>query len=736
MKLINLNIKPIGHPNIKLTWDYKSEYLDNDSNHIIKIGFSENDTGPFQPLVELPINTVQYIFKQPNIKYLEFVFFEITIFNTFTNEVEDVVIAGSDKPINKFSDKIESKYNLLLKRRIGNKVLFFKRKKAGHYCRKCWDYINARVFYDSCDVCFETGYGNNSLIGLENLHLDGILKNNTEGYLEFYKKDFTFNFYKLDSEAGNTENAGLQPGDMFQIIDTEGNIVYTCPIKNLTKNGFILEDKTTKEFSDLENYRFNVFKYQPTAITNLKIDFKVIKINDTTAKIFYKNNFVDVDKISTVTRQQYIITDLTEESFVITGISSIDDFKSIRHMFVLKDNAVMYTIEPNAVMFVDEFLTTTITTGGIVADLKAGSNFFITYYYDGINKFKIDDKQILVGENAIPGKTPALYTLISDTNYNSFELKLETLSNYELLFTNRSKELFEKTFSQIFKSNIYLEVKSLEIRKALEQIEIYLKPNTKFFLPHTNILKEHFRGCGVLAINLTTGTTYRGQTWLNGFVDEDSDYDFYVDPETGEINTMSLPQGNYEIKYIYPVENIKFTSVFNWSKENFTFIHPALKDINIPENIILAVGNNKSYQEFKILKHHPISGKLILALNDIDNRLFFDTINPATKFSLDYKASGGYYSVEKSYINYINDTPRLLIPTDSGVNTIIKKSAIIGMDIQLNTGDLVYDIPTALFFSVDSISENSFKGRGTHQNLQLTMLSLNRQAILSGILNR
>lgn len=734
MKITNLKIRPIGHPDIKLTWDYEVGYLDNTSNHLLKIAFSENDTGPFQPLVELPINTVDYVFKQPNIKYLEFVFFELTIFNTFTGVIEHVVVAGTDKPANKFSDKIESKYNLLLKRRIGNKVLFFKRKKAGHHCRKCWDYINARLFYDSCDVCFETGYGNNSLIGMENFHLDGILKNNIEGYLEFYKKDYTFNFYKLDiADAKDVENAGLQPGDIFQVVDAKDNIIYTAPIRSLTHNGFILEDTTTKEFSNLENYKFNVFKYEPTVVDNLLIDFKIIKTGNNSAKVFYRNNFLLADQLLMEGRF-YPITELTPEYLVVTG--DIENIYKASEITVLNNDVVVDIITPKCSLYVENALTAKIFTNGIDLNLKKDSHFFITYYYDGINRFKVEDKQFIVGENTIPGKTPGLYSLTTDTIGDTFELKLETLSNYEKIFSNDSQELFIKVFTQLFQSNIYLEIKTLNIRKALEQLEVYLKPNTKFLLPHKNILKEYFRGCGVLAINLLTGKTYRGQNWSGGYVQEDFSYDFFVDPETGELNTLSLPQGNYEIKYVFLVKDIQFASVFNWSTNDFTFIHPALKNITLPENIILAVGTNKSYQEFSIKKHYPTTGKLVLELNNIDNRLFFDTIGADTRFSLDYPASGGYYVAEESYINYINDTPRALIPTDSGVNRIEKKSAIIGMDIQLNTGDLVYDILSAKFFSVDMVNENSFKGRGTHQNLQLTILSFNRQAALNKLLNR
>lgn len=734
MKITNLNIKPIGHPNIKLTWDYESEYLDSTANHIIKIAFSENDTGPFQSLVELPINTNSWIFEQPNIKYLEFVFFEISIFNTYSNKVEHLVIAGNDIPYSRISDKIDSKYRILLKKRIGNKVLYFKRKKAGHHCRKCWDSINARVLYDNCDVCFETGYGNNSLIGLENLQLDGILKNNTESYLEFYKKDFTFNFYKLDSET-KEENAGVVPGDVFQILDSNNNIMFTSTIRSLTKNGFVLENTTIKEFEDLQNLKFNVFKYQPTAIDNLKLDFKVIKINDTTAKVFYSNDFISIDKIIFL-NNEYVVSNLSQESFTIIG-PDIENIINARDILVLKDNAVIKTIIPEGIFYVDESLTATISIINTIQNLKSGSHFFITYFYDGINRFKVNDKQLLVGENITPGKTPGLYSLIDDTEGTVFKLKLETLSNYEKIFSDSSNEdLFQKVFSQLFKSNIYLEIRTLEIRKALEQLEVYLKPNTKFFLPHTNILPNYFRGCGVLAINLLTGITYRGQTWVNGFVDEDMAYDFYVNPTTGEFDSMSLPQGNYEIKYIYNVENIKFKSVFNWSDNNFTFIHSALKGITLPENIVLAVGTNKSYLELSIIKHYPTTGKLVLNLSEKNNRLFFDTIASDTRFSLDYPASGGYYVAEKSYINYVNDTPRALIPTDSGVNRIEKKSAIIGMDIQLNTGDLVYDILSAKFFSVDMVNENSFKGRGTHQNIQLTILSFNKQALLKKLLSR
>ena len=730
MQITNLKIRPTGYPNIKLTWDYNADYVDNSNNYLVKIGFSENDLGPFQPLVELPFNTVEYIFKQSNTKYLEFVFFELSIYNTFTKKIEHIITAGVDKPESLYVDKLESKYRLLLKKRIGNEVLFFKRKKAGYHCRECWDPVNARVLKDECETCFETGYGNNSVVGLESLHLDGILKTNTEGYLEFYKKDYTFNFYKLGEDAIETESpAGIKTGDIFQIKNTAEEIIYSKPIIEPTHNGFIINEKSGIQFENLENLKFNVFKYEDTSIDNLKIDFKIIRLTETTAKVFFINNF---DKATTlkINNTLFTITERVSDSFIITG-NDLDLFKTYNNFLILNDDLVLENIVPDAIFYIDSTLTGILNLKAPL-NLPTDSHFLITYYYDGQTRFKINGFQKILGENTTPGKTPSLWSL-KNSSANTYELKLETLSNYENLFKT-PEILFTTVFEHYFLSNLYLNIKTLNIRKALQQIEVYLKPNTTFFLPHTNILKDYFRGCGVLAINLLTGKTYRGQLWVDGWQTADTEYDFYVNPETGEFNTMQLPQATYEIKYVYAVENIKFNTVFNYSKDGCSFVSSKLKGIDLPNKMILSGGLNKNYKVYEIEKQH-LNGKLLLksTTQDLD---FFNSISPSTKFSIDYPASGGYYTAEKSYINYMTDTPRLDIPTDIGVMHIEKKSAIITMDIQLNTGDLVYDVLAAKFYSVSDISENSFKGRGTFQKLDLTLLPFNKQTLLTKLLER
>lgn len=732
MKFSKINIIKSANNYISINWEYEAEYLDNPNIFFIEIGYGSSSSGPFQCIALLPYSTINYN------HILEFRgdlthYFELKIIDSSNANMTDVRVETFNNKIIPIVEKLRKKYNLLLNNKVSNPGLFFKRKKVGYKCKECWDFVTQRVSHDNCSTCYGTSYGNNPVI--DKLYLDGILKKGNNNRLEFYRKNFTFNYYPL-----NGDEALIQAGDNFRVETLDGEILLSTKILSVNTNYFILESSDESIINYLTNCIYSVYREIPTTITNTKIDIKILNKGDEAwiyglplkgKKILLNHNIYNISKIKD---NKLIITgDLSLLNNLFNSISILD-----------ADDSILEIIDISSIVYAEYNEDNYIWFSLLVPPLADDSKFYIDYYYNGKNIFKINTKRTIISESTESHPALGLYDLIGFNN-NTYTVKLVTLSNYFKLH-DLSKEIYEIVYDQIFNYEIKLTINNIDYCKALEQIEIRLLPYTNIKLPHTNILKTAFEGCGVLLINLQTGLTYKGQKWLGNEYDEEGD--IFVDPLNGVINTCDIPEGTYEIKYVYDTKKITFNNTFLpigatlkdsklESVDYWVLTHSKLINKNIDlKKHILTIGFGRKYHTFKIDSYVPLSGKIIVKNNLDVPEVFWRSLTADSYFSIDVKNTGGYYNYQPGMINYIALSDRREIPSLEGIDVDNISTILIGNDINIDSGDLIYDETNSIFTNVLAIKPLKFKSQQTAQILQIMNIPDNRVDNLAKLLDR
>lgn len=720
---INITDYTISITNID--WTYKAGQFDNGNNFEVKISLASSSNGPFQEIVTLPFYTTNYQYQSDSKRWVSY-FFKLELIEYRTGLITDSRVISSLIISDPIVKKLNNKYKIMLNR-VNNPIVVFKRKKIGLHCRECWDSITRRVVKSNCDTCYETGYGNNSILGLESLQLDGVLKINKDGYLEFYKRHYSFNYYEIKNEE-----AKIVENDEFIIYQGE-QIIFRSRILEVKGDRLILNSKDESIVNNLHNASFSVYHEQDTAIDSVKLDWKLISLGGHKYELF--GNINPVTELLTINSNIYTVLERNVNSTTIQGIEDIDTIGEVIETTINDEFINKYIVKYFCIYFPDtKFIKTNLQEVG------DGSSFYMEYVYNGIRDFTINSKIKRLSNNNIPEKSLALYQLIDGY------LHLQTLSNYENCETN---DEFLLVYKNIFIKDIYFTAKD---RKPALVLEIYRKRisgyNNKFVLPHKNIRKDVFRGCGVLLVNTNTAQTYRGQNWTDeGFDITDKDFDFYVNPYTGEFDSLKLPDGFYEIRYVYSMDKIKFDNYFlpiNPIYENgilidldhWIFTHPNLIDSNISDNSILAVGTNPYYKELEIDSYNPLSGMLKLKKGVMDYDSFWGQIGDESFFSVDYKHTGGYFNGQNSLIVFLAVQPKTDYLTDFGNKNINEPVAIMNADVILDPGDLVYDTINSNFYSVSIVNSTAKRGQPVYQKIQLHEMPYFFQNKLKKLLNK
>jgi hypothetical protein len=270
--------------------------------------------------------------------------------------------------------------------------------------------------------------------------------------------------------------------------------------------------------------------------------------------------------------------------------------------------------------------------------------------------------------------------------------------------------------------------------------------NTKIQLPHKNIVKTGFSKSGVLMIDIQNGINYHGPEY-NAETEEYGDiYDFYVNPDTGEIDTLDLPLGIYEISYIYETKGMKFTSlfapinpVFKRSRiidvDGWLLIHPIFKKSILSDNLVLAVKGEGYYTELPINRITE-SGFVYLDKNNIDHNSFYNSLTEETVLSIDYPKTGGYYNKINTFINVMSSTIKQSYLEEKGKSSPLDLIFLTQFYPTIEPEDIIFEPASQRFFRVISVDPKMFRRQITVQSVNVKELGSNEQINLTELLDR
>lgn len=732
MEFKGAQLQKITNNEFLISWTYKEEFIPSPMNYLIRISVGSSPEPPFQFLEEIPYNDTSYTY---NIKShgAQTFFFEVALFNIYTKEIESKVIVTEVFEYNPIVEKLKSKYKVLINKKVKNPALFFKRKKVGYRCRKCWSLVENRVLIDSCDVCFETSYGNNSLPKQQDLYLDGLLKLGADGKLTFYKQSYTFNYYRLPGQS-----AEVKAGDEFRVEDLEGNILLTTKIIEVHTDYLILDTIDTTVMKYIENAKYSIYSQMDVGLEGIKP--LCVYEKGTQATLFNLPACVEVEyggEIFTVESTSFgnlvVSGDLDKLQEYHSKMTLLDSDGSI--ISIIDIEGILWSTYDASLQYMKVFLPDELP-------LEENASLYIRYEYNGISQEKINSKITHISESDVAGDSLALAKYIGSGIF-----EIQTLSNYES-FKDSPEIVYERQLYNFLKNVEDVTFRDSKYCLALEQLEVQLEPYTKLKLPHSNIKKDSFRGCGVLLINLKTGNTYRGQNWDGDTNEYTDDGDFFVNPDTGEFSSRDIPKGTYEIKYVYETKDIRFKNIFlpmgvtfkNGELEDtnhWVFRHESLVGADIDTNsFILAIGRYPSYAELTIDRFFPETGKLVVNNPNTLPKILWGSVVPKTKFSVDYKHTGGYYTSQKGMINYLQYSTKNEEAGVTGVDLTDSPKVFITSEIAIDPGDLIYDSVKKVFFVVVNITMNVFKGQITGQIVQLSRVSYGQVNTLKKLLDR
>lgn len=704
-----------------LSWNYlKSEEPSN--SFFIRIGIAGTDKGPFQTLVELPLSTVVWENIREKKKW-EVFYYKIEILNTF--ETLDSRIVRIEPLSDASVQKVRAKYDLYLKNKVRNPITFFKKKEIGNKCPECFD--GTKSVKINCKTCFGTGYGNDTRLNLSNLTVDGWLKMNSDEDLEFTKRGWTFDQYPNNNSL--LIDYGIKPGDEFRVENMDGDPLLSLPIKAVNYESLVLTYNKDL-FSYLDNSVFSVYHLEP--IRTEKVDVRICQDGENYRLYGLINLSLDFNKI-VINDVEYTLDKY--EDYIL--IHTTDELKKFSSFYLKSDDTVARNYLVNSIFFSKfEYQSYWDNNTYVATD-----RFYIDYYFDGVDR--INGK--IISESHVDGMSMAFFS-VTDFVDGIAVLKLETLSHYENI-KDFSEEYYNICIQRFLRQNIVLNSFNIKKSYAHQKTKVRIfNENTKFKLKHKNILKTTFKGCGVIAINLKTGIAYYGPVWHPTHEEYVEAGDFYVDPSTGEVDTLNLPQGLYEFSYIYALDKIKFDSYFLplepkfRNKELITcggwkFKHPELKKVDV-KGTMLGISGRDKYEEFEIRTYREEAGILFLANKDIDINNFWNSLFEDSTFNLVEPNTGGYYKSIPGYITFLDGIAKEKMFTDDGMIANYTNSAITSFYPTLEVDDVIFDEKMRIFYSILKIDVPTFRRNELFQRLFLKYIPPEEQSLLFKLLER
>lgn len=731
MKFNNITVVRKDYNKALITWSYLFNRDISESNFIVRISLAGVREGPWQVVGEIPSTDVYFEYSTFFRKW-QYYYYKIEIVGE--DSILDTRIVELSEHIDPYVKKMRKKYDLYLSKRVKNPIKIYKKKKIGHKCKYCWDAAKDEFVKSQCSVCFGTGYGDDNVFGASDLQVDGWLKKNHMGNLEFFRHDWNFEKYPaINSDV----DFGIYPEDEFR-IENNGSPLLSLNVLGTDASSIFL-DYNSNFINYLDNNKFSVYGLEkksgfeiPTRLLSEPqtsgtkkyrlyhkgFDFSAIEFSgicfgdpeSTNLPASYKDNYIEIEDSGTI----------------------LEDFAGWTVFYLMDGDTIVDRIDTSGMLF----HTNTGTEDKIklcLADnnLELDDRIYVDYYYDGVYETIINGKTYILSNTKHPKQSLAYFTVSFKSNDLTL-LKLETLSEY-ISVDDEYEEYGINTYKINFimcgfgKSLLNTSLYRTKDRYAMYRVYKKLQPNTLYQIEHENIKKDSFEGCGVLLIDTAEGITYRGPTWDGEKYLDDGD--FYVNPEMTEFNTLDLEEKIYEVTYIYKLKDLSFNSYF--VPKNFEFIkdkivtnnwkfrHPNLVN---KENLVgkkLTVAEKDIYEEFDIISYNKEFGIIectntILDANDLYNNLTAKAI-----FNIIYPHTGGFYTAIDSWINYMNSLSKIESLREDGSSSDVIFNSITYYYPRIEPDDLIFDEKTRLFYNVEQVDTPYFRRAELYQKMSV-----------------
>jgi len=726
-----------------ISWTYVPNRDISESNFIIRISLSGIKEGPFQVVGEVPATDVYFEYPTFFRKW-QYYYYKLEIIGE--DSVYDSRIVELSEHIDPYVKKIRKKYDLYLSHRVKNPVRIYKKKKIGHKCKYCWDPEKDEFVKSHCRVCFGTGYGDDNVFGASDLKVDGWLKKNHMGNLEFFRYDWTFEPYPA---INSNIDFGLYTNDEFR-IENNGSPLLSLNILGSRDNSIYL-DYNPNFINYLEGNTFSIYgleKKQEFDINN-RLVYDPLLDNH---RLYLKGlNFLnlDFDKIyfNEISGNGYSILE-KKEKYV--------SFKTVPFPTIQGNDKIFFTKSDGTVTFsydVDNWFISYISSeNNFVISLILGTNvlevgdrIYMDYFFNGEKEIIVEGKTKKIAYSSEQKKSLAYFT-VTNVETNEVNLKVETLSEYLPLVENIMNNLFVDGYKimSFASSGLNVSVYRTEDRYAMFRSYRKLEPNTVYKIEHKNIKKDAFEGCGLLLIDIVEGIVYRGPTWDGKQYLDDGD--FYVNPEMTEFNTLDLEEKIYEVTYIYKLKDLSFNSYF--VPKNFKFIkdklitdtwifkHPNLKN---KENLVgkkLTVSEKDIYEEFDITAYNKEFGVIECQNTLLDANDLYNNLTEKAIFNVIYPNTGGFYSAIKSWINYMNPLSKMEMLREDGSSSDVVFNSITYFYPRIEPDDLIFDEKTKLFYNVEQVNTPYFRRAELYQIMSIKEVPGVEQDELYKLLNR
>jgi hypothetical protein len=714
-----------------ITWTYLLNIGISESNFIIRISLAGVREGPFQVVGEVPATDVYFEYPTFFRKW-QYYYYKVEIIGE--DSILDTRIIELSEHIDPYVKKIRRKYDLYLSKRVKNPVKIYKKKKIGHKCQYCWDSAKDEFVKSQCSVCFGTGYGNDNIFGASDLQVDGWLKRNHMGNLEFFRHDWNFEKYPA---INSNIDFGVYPEDEFR-IEKNGSPLLSLNILG-TENNSIFLDYNSDFINHLEDNNFSIYGLENKE--TFEILTRLLSEPQTSGSMVYRLYHKGVD-FSIIEFNGICFGDPETTNFPATykdGYIEIQDQAILLQdlngwttFYLMSGDTIITRIDTSGMLFHTNTGVDKITISLVDNNLEVNDRLYIDYYYDGIYETIIDGKTYKLSNTKNPKRSLAYFTVTSIVDGVTI-LNLETLSEYVSTDPDEYILYGVETYKINFmmcgfgKSLLNTSVYRIQDRYAMYRMYKKLQSNTVYQIEHENIKKDSFAGCGVLLIDTVDGITYRGPTWDGEEYLDDGD--FYVNPEMTEFDTLDLEEKIYELTYIYKLKDLSFNSYF--IPTNFEFVkdklitntwifkHPNL--IN-KEDLIgkkLTVAEKDIYEEFDITSYNKEYGIIECQNTLLDANDLYDNLTGSAIFNIIYPHTGGFYTAIESWINYTNSLSKIESLREDGSGSDVIFNSITYYYPRIEPDDLIFDEKTRLFYNVEQVDTPYFRRAELYQKMSV-----------------
>lgn len=166
---LEVSVYPIFYKQNVVEWNIPAEW----GSCKFDVYSSASELGPWRKVTIEP--TAEYFYKdklEPELSKFSNTFYKVECILPSGQRITSKPITWDNKQstwVNTRAKEIQRRESILLRKFVGVKTLFFRRKRFGKRCPNCWDPISNSITKDKCQVCLGTGFEGGYFGGYETL---------------------------------------------------------------------------------------------------------------------------------------------------------------------------------------------------------------------------------------------------------------------------------------------------------------------------------------------------------------------------------------------------------------------------------------------------------------------------------------------------------------------------------------------------------------------------------------